>query len=296
MNKLKLLLLLLFTGQLLCMDPNAGAGGYEGDGTDQSGKPNRLLSKDLTKKLYHTDTPSSIPIKPELHLQTKLPGDMLIEILEHCTNPSLARLAQTCKQFKALSMEVIQARLWSKLLAFIYSNTDQMPFFKIFINNRRSSEEYRKIEALKGLLQMDQEEESPIIVNHLFVCAIKTGNIDIIRALLATKYNFDPTCEDFISAVMEAIQKGYSEAVITLLQTNSIDINKHYSIPGFASGWTLLIRAASYGETEIVEALLKAGADISAVTPDGYTASKLAQLCGFNDIVKMLSSVSADRA
>ena len=59
-------------------------------------------------------------------------------------------------------------------------------------------------------------------------------------------------------------------------------------------GWTPLMRAAFYGQTEAIRALLKIGADIEARESDGWTALMLATQEGQTEAIKALLKAGAD--
>lgn len=66
--------------------------------------------------------------------------------------------------------------------------------------------------------------------------------------------------------IFEAVQKGDIETVKAYIKYNG-DVND-----AIKTGSTLLMIAATYGNTDVVEMLIKAGADVNAVNYDGMTA------------------------
>jgi ankyrin repeat protein len=56
---------------------------------------------------------------------------------------------------------------------------------------------------------------------------------------------------------------------------------------------TPIIRAASRGPVELIEALIKAGADVNAKAAGGGTALMLAQIMNRDDVVALLKKAGA---
>ena len=57
-----------------------------------------------------------------------------------------------------------------------------------------------------------------------------------------------------------------------------------------------MIEATDYGRTQVVEALLKAGADFKKVDKDGRTALRIATNRGHTEIVQLLQAAAAAAA
>ncbi|PNH11371.1 Serine/threonine-protein kinase TNNI3K [Tetrabaena socialis] len=62
------------------------------------------------------------------------------------------------------------------------------------------------------------------------------------------------------------------------------------------NGWTALHYASLNGSKEVVEALLRAGADMAAKGKDGWTALHYASLKGSKEVVEALLRAGADVA
>jgi len=63
--------------------------------------------------------------------------------------------------------------------------------------------------------------------------------------------------------------------------------------PEYAVGYTALMGASDFGHIEIVELLIKAGADLNAHTVDRCTALSLALKARHTEIVKLLKKAGA---
>jgi ankyrin repeat protein len=61
-----------------------------------------------------------------------------------------------------------------------------------------------------------------------------------------------------------------------------------------ARGWTPLLYAVIGGDGVLVDALMRAGADVNAVAPDGSTPLMKAALWGHIEIVQALINAGAD--
>ncbi|PNG99447.1 Ankyrin repeat domain-containing protein 39 [Tetrabaena socialis] len=62
------------------------------------------------------------------------------------------------------------------------------------------------------------------------------------------------------------------------------------------AGFTALHIASQIGNTEVVAALLAAGADKEAKLPNGATALQIASECGHTAVVEALLAAEADRS
>jgi|SRR5215471_1049850 len=109
----------------------------------------------------------------------------------------------------------------------------------------------------------------PISVSPV-IDAARSGDVTKIHELAANGANLDePGGVNGWTPLMHAIHKNQLPSVNTLLELDA-DVN----LP--AGGTTPLIMAAGYGYTDIVEALLKAGANSRAIGRDGTNALEAA--------------------
>ena len=100
--------------------------------------------------------------------------------------------------------------------------------------------------------------------------AAQTGDIEILKAALATGVDVNARDSRGRTALMHAVDKGYLLLVPLLLETQA-DVNVRAP-----DGATALFMAAAHGHTEIVELLMKAGADVSIRGPQGKTPTEVA--------------------
>jgi ankyrin repeat protein len=122
--------------------------------------------------------------------------------------------------------------------------------------------------------------------------ACENSRTDVVAALLA--HGADPNLGGGRGAVMNPIiaatQGGHADIVKILLGAPDVDVNvidgDEYSNP--------LINAATHMSTEIVELLLRKGADINAKNAAGDTALIIAALKGDVACVEMLCTNGAD--
>ncbi len=122
----------------------------------------------------------------------------------------------------------------------------------------------------------------------------KDGNTPLI---LAAEHGWDSIVQDLIdagadihtknninhSALIRATLGSHSEAACLLLIKSKIDINHKDN-----SNRNALFGAALSGKTKVVQELILAGADISTVSNDGYSAQDIATLAGHAHIAGML--------
>ena len=101
--------------------------------------------------------------------------------------------------------------------------------------------------------------------------AAQTGDIEILKAALASGVDVDARDGRGWTALMHAVNNGYPLLVEPLLAANA---DPDVRAP---DGATALFMAAAHGHTEIIALLMKAGADVSIRGPKGKTAVEVAR-------------------
>lgn len=131
----------------------------------------------------------------------------------------------------------------------------------------------------------NQQDE---LLNSPFLYAGASGYLDLVKLYLAYGARFDVYNRYHGTALIPAAEKGHVEVVRLLAHTKNFPINHVNKL-----GWTALMEAVVLGDgskdyVEIVNILLKAGADKNIPDKDGIYAIEHAKRKGFNDIVELL--------
>ena len=120
--------------------------------------------------------------------------------------------------------------------------------------------------------------------------AASSGDIVLVRHLLAAGADLDARSYYGNTALMVAARRGHADIVDLLLAQPGIDINAksgRYSL-------TALAAAAQNGHAAVVRQLLAAGADVDAKTYNGATALIWAAAGGQAAMVRQLLAAGAD--
>ena len=133
----------------------------------------------------------------------------------------------------------------------------------------------------------EQKLEKQVLTEYL--CSASYYNcFDIIKYLLETdinkNFNVDLKISDDegINALIIAASKGHKEIVQYLIKAGAnVNLSDH-------NGETALMDAASQGHKEIVQDLIKAGANVNLSNNNGTTALRAAVLKGHKEIVQDL--------
>jgi uncharacterized protein len=120
------------------------------------------------------------------------------------------------------------------------------------------------------------------------VQAVKTGNVDAVRAMVTAKADSNVAEPDGTTALHWAVQSGNLEVVDLLIRSGAkVSVANRYGV-------TPLSVAATGTSAAIVERLLAAGADPNGALPDGETALMTAARTGSADVIKMLVARGAN--
>ena len=136
-----------------------------------------------------------------------------------------------------------------------------------------------------GIVQLliDQGAEIDTSDRHPLLDAAYSGNIEVIKLLLARGVDVKHVSPNGVTALMEAAKRGKEEMAEFLL-AEGLDIEARDS-----SGQTALLKAVAYGEKGMVELLLSKGAKHDVRDLDGETALSLAIAEGHDEIFQLLS-------
>lgn len=140
-----------------------------------------------------------------------------------------------------------------------------------------------KTDAVKFLLDNGANPNIETFYGTALILAVKTDRPEIVKMLLAVKANPNAISADGHSALSVAAFTGNSEIITALIDAGAkID----YIHP--VTGTTPLSVAAYYGQKDAVATLIKAGANVNYVDYRKVSVVDWSQMGSFNDITKML--------
>jgi len=121
----------------------------------------------------------------------------------------------------------------------------------------------------------------------LLMIAAHTGNLRMVIALIELGADVNATDERGWTPLMKAaynaeMNRGFADVVQAL-----IDAGANIEMP-ISFGVRPLMLAAGYGETAVVETLLKAGADVTARNEGGLTALMMVKQKHYVDVINLL--------
>ena len=117
--------------------------------------------------------------------------------------------------------------------------------------------------------------------------AAHSGSLDLVQALIAAGADVNARDERGWGALMKSaynpdVDRGFAEVTAAL-----IDAGADVEAP-ITYGVRPLMLAAGYGETAVVETLLRAGADVLARNDGGYTALMMVKQKHYVDVINLL--------
>jgi uncharacterized protein len=127
--------------------------------------------------------------------------------------------------------------------------------------------------------------------------AVKKCDLPTAQKLLAkgTSANVRSPANDIVNgapAIFWAAFEGCPE-MVTVLIANKADVNAPVTGKRNYLGWTALMIAAERGQSEIVQILLKQGADVKVANDEHRTALQIATTKGQTEIVRLLKEAGA---
>ncbi len=150
------------------------------------------------------------------------------------------------------------------------------------------------IDAVRGLLAAGADVNSRDGEGStLLMLAAHAGNLAMVSALLEAGAEVNASDERGWTALMKAaynadLDRGFADVVQAL-----IDAGANVEMP-IGYGIRPLMLAAGYGETAVVETLLKAGADVTARNEGGLTALMMVKQKHYVDVINMLHEAERD--
>jgi ankyrin repeat protein len=137
----------------------------------------------------------------------------------------------------------------------------------------------------------DANAALPAAGETVLMTAAKTGNVDVVRALLTGGVEGVSLAElgEARAAARVAEAAGYSAQTNPAIATNYADVNARERW----YGRTALMVAAAEGHADVVELLIEAGSDLNLVDEEGSSALSLARSYGNLDVAAKLSAAGA---
>ncbi|MFZ5524405.1 MAG: ankyrin repeat domain-containing protein [Pseudomonadota bacterium] len=127
----------------------------------------------------------------------------------------------------------------------------------------------------------------------LLMISSHSGNLPMVRALIDAGADVNASDERGWTPLMKAaynadLNRGFADVAQAL-----IDAGANVEMP-ISYGIRPLMLAAGYGETAVVETLLKAGADVTARNEGGLTALMMVKQKHYVDVINLLHEAERD--
>ncbi|KAL6804738.1 ankyrin repeat-containing domain protein [Trichoderma sp. SZMC 28013] len=152
---------------------------------------------------------------------------------------------------------------------------------------------YSKDHTLLGDLcaVMTERGETPLIV------AIKTGKTDVVRQLLKLGVDTEHRDKNGFTALLVAVERPTGSSLEMIRALLDANLPNHADVnSGGGVHPTALYNAAKYGKMEVVEELIRLGAQVNARGGQYNTALNAAAASGFNQIAEFLLDLKEDKA
>ncbi len=127
----------------------------------------------------------------------------------------------------------------------------------------------------------------------LLMLASHAGNLPMVQALIEAGADVNASDERGWTALMKSaynaeLNRGFADVAQAL-----IDAGANVEVP-ISYGIRPLMLAAGYGETAVVETLLRAGADVMARNEGGLTALMMVKQKHYVDVINLLHEAERD--
>ena len=145
------------------------------------------------------------------------------------------------------------------------------------------------LEMVKELLKAGAEASKQMGNCSALIIALKNNQFDIVKELLRTSGGRMAQANEAYIALLFACVDNYLETVKELLHEKNLDCNLQ-----LLDGYNTLLVASTLGYAQIVQELLKAGADPNARNSYGENSLFLASRRGHFEVVQELLKAGAD--
>jgi thiosulfate/3-mercaptopyruvate sulfurtransferase len=119
--------------------------------------------------------------------------------------------------------------------------------------------------------------------------ASRSGNLKIVRALIAAGAALDAKNDDGNTALWLACYSGRTDVVDALINAGAAIDNRN------ENGATALMYAASSGKAAVLDRLLEAGADLTIETLDGFTVTDMAATLECLNLLRRAAAKNSSR-